>query len=76
MKAIIFLTYLYECLLLLNLFSIIFMLRSLLLQVILIPKFFSQLLHFCWILSGVTGATSSRPQQILMEKESYTSIMS
>ena len=26
------------------------------------PKFFSQLLHFCWILSGATGATSSRPR--------------
>ena len=54
----------YECLLLLNLCSIIFMLRSLLLQVIMMsPKFFSQLLHFCWILSGATGATSSRPRR-------------
>jgi hypothetical protein len=51
-------------LLLLNLCSIIFMLRSLLLQEILMsPKFFSQLFHFCWILSGETGATSSRPRR-------------
>jgi hypothetical protein len=49
---------------LLNLCSIIFMLSSLLLQVILMsPKFFSQLLHFCWILNGVMGATSSRPRR-------------
>jgi hypothetical protein len=40
------------------------MLRSLLPQVILMsPKFFSQLLHFCWILSGATRATSSRPRR-------------
>jgi hypothetical protein len=40
------------------------MLRSLLPQVILMsPKFFSQLLHFCWILSGATGATSSIPRR-------------
>jgi hypothetical protein len=43
------------------------MLHSLLLQVILMsPKFFSQLLHFCWILSGAMGATSSRPRRTSM----------
>jgi hypothetical protein len=55
------------CLLLLNLCSIVFMLLSLLPQVILMsPKFCSQLLHFCWILTGATGATSSRPRRTSM----------